>query len=147
MHYTPSDSSAGRGKVTHVGQAPHPESDPFPAGTRVAWNDGEGEWPGTITAHRPGGKIIKLDSGGAFLVPVCQLQVLPRGVGGIPAMTARLQTRPTSKVGTQAEKLLDYELSGRHYGVWLNLGSVCWQFEFRVWRLSWGFTWWRSYER
>lgn len=77
MRCTPSDLSGGSGKVTRVGQAPHPESDPFPVGARVTWDDGEGACPGTVTAHRPGGKIIiKLDSGGAFLVPTRQLQLL-----------------------------------------------------------------------
>lgn len=53
--------------------------------------------------------------------------------------------RPTKKVGTQAEKLLDYEISGRHYALWLNLGNVCWQIKWRLWRFGCEWVWWRSY--
>jgi hypothetical protein len=54
--------------------------------------------------------------------------------------------RPTKKIGTQAEKLLDYEISGRHYALWLNLGKVCWQIKWRLWRFGFEFVYWRSYD-
>lgn len=51
------------------------ETPTFPVGTRVIWDDLDGDCPGIVTAIRRNGDIIvKLDTGGAFQAPVWQLR-------------------------------------------------------------------------
>jgi len=51
--------------------------------------------------------------------------------------------RPTSKIGDRDHPW--YENSGRHWAYIVGWGSVCVQIEVRIWRLAFGFTFWKSY--
>jgi len=52
--------------------------------------------------------------------------------------------RPTTEVGAKDHPW--YEGSGRHWAYIVAWGTVAIQLEFRLWRLSFGFTFWRSYD-